>query len=423
MSYWIVSVPTENKSEEKTRQRLYKACQGYAEAVPLKIPTLKVGTLDTLMGLSDKLGKIDTIVEGIAKKIERTFYDINREKNDDGQQSADASSIKVEHKSATEYVEKWSWNRNRYNPKTDLHKLADEILESSSEQDLKLKKKMTEFSEIKTTLSALERKENGTLLVKSLGPFISGPNARFIIDRDWITTLLVVVPKDRVDLFLEEYEIMEDQAEARAKKRAQEMAKQGIVEEATEAAETKKDPKKNDCRNVVPGSAQLLTPTDYPGEFCLYRILVFKKGADAIKGLLREKRYTTRTFEYNPQEEKEAAAEKKSLEKAKQKLWRWLVLFCKTTYADVFAAWIHIKAMRVFCESVLRYGLPPEFQATLLAPGNGKEPRLRAILKDLYKDLPMASLADLQEGEQDLSGLGADFYPYVYTNLNTVCGK
>eukprot|EP00457_Paulinella_chromatophora_P005035 gb/GEZN01005048.1/.p2 GENE.gb/GEZN01005048.1/~~gb/GEZN01005048.1/.p2 ORF type:complete len:196 (-),score=52.30 gb/GEZN01005048.1/:59-646(-) len=180
---------------------------------------------------------------------------------------------------------------------------------------------------------------------------------------------------------------------------------------------------KQDCKNVVPGSAQLLTPPDYPGEFALYRILVFKKGADNLKTLLREKRYTTRAFDYNPQEEKDAAAEKKAMEKAKQKLWRWLVLFCKTTYADVFAAWIHIKAMRVFCESVLRYGLPPEFQATLLQPGVGKEQRLRAILKDLYKDLPMASLADLQEGEQDLSGLGADFFPYVYAKLDTTTGK
>ena len=130
-----------------------------------------------------------------------------------------------------------------------------------------------------------------------------------------------------------------------------------------------------------------------------------------------------RDNDFNPHEEKNLAAEKKQLEKVKQKLWRWLVLFCKTTYADVFSAWIHVKAMRVFTEAVLRYGLPPEFQASLLMPGTGKESKLRKILKDLYKNLPMASLAELADGEQDLSGLGTDFYPYVYSKIVTTSDR
>lgn len=39
-----------------------------------------------------------------------------------------------------------------------------------------------------------------------------------------------------------------------------------------------------------------------------------------------------------------------------------LVRLCKANFGEVFAAWMHVKALRVFVESVLRYGLPPDFQ-------------------------------------------------------------
>jgi hypothetical protein len=43
-------------------------------------------------------------------------------------------------------------------------------------------------------------------------------------------------------------------------------------------------------------------------------------------------------------------------------------LWCKSTYSEVFSAWVHVKAMRCFVESVLRYGLPVNFAASLLLP-------------------------------------------------------
>eukprot|EP00456_Euglypha_rotunda_P020735 TRINITY_DN1800_c0_g1_i8.p1 TRINITY_DN1800_c0_g1~~TRINITY_DN1800_c0_g1_i8.p1 ORF type:complete len:235 (+),score=29.90 TRINITY_DN1800_c0_g1_i8:286-990(+) len=167
--------------------------------------------------------------------------------------------------------------------------------------------------------------------------------------------------------------------------------------------------------NVVPGSAYKLTPDDYEGEFCLYRILVFKRGADTIKNLCREKRYTVRPFKYDPEEEKNQEQEKKRLEKALKKTWNNLVKWCRTMYSEIFASWIHLKAIRVFVEDVLRFGLPVNAQTFAIEPKKGKDTKCRQILKDLYKDLPNAgAAAELDPGETDLSGFGADFYPYVY---------
>lgn len=96
---------------------------------------------------------------------------------------------------------------------------------------------------------------------------------------------------------------------------------------------------------------------------------------------------------------------------------RW----CTTTYAEVFTGWVHLKAIRLYVESVLRYGLPFNSQAILLEPTRNKDRQLRDVLKTLYGNLAgnNANLTTaLDPNETDLSGLGADFYSYVYLSLN-----
>ena len=43
-----------------------------------------------------------------------------------------------------------------------------------------------------------------------------------------------------------------------------------------------------------------------------------------------------------------------------------LVRMTKAAFADIFQAWTHLKALRIFVESVLRYGLPPEFISAVI---------------------------------------------------------
>jgi V-type H+-transporting ATPase subunit C len=43
-----------------------------------------------------------------------------------------------------------------------------------------------------------------------------------------------------------------------------------------------------------------------------------------------------------------------------------LVRIAKSAFSDTFQAWTHLKALRIFVESVLRYGLPPEFVSAVI---------------------------------------------------------
>lgn len=59
MHYWLVSAPAENGSKEETWKKLNNATAELSENYKLKIPELRVGTLDSLMSLSDDLDRID----------------------------------------------------------------------------------------------------------------------------------------------------------------------------------------------------------------------------------------------------------------------------------------------------------------------------------------------------------------------------
>jgi len=364
---------------------------------------------------------------------------------------ADVRELRVDGKLPAEYITKFSWGYQRLNPTRNLNQLTDYILKSAAEADDQLKKLLTDFNEVKVNLSAIERRETGTLLVKPLGAYITEKKKDLVRDGDFITTLLLVVPTAKEQEFKDEYEVLEDRAaekELAEKKRRDEQQK--AAEEAKKARAAKGESKEDDdddeplkdkeskrdkveakyetsplldksksskvlCNNVVPRSAVHIVTE---GEFCLYRILVLKKGADSIKNLCREKRYTVRPFKYDPEEDKKAEGERDRLTAARYRQWRFLYQWCITTYEEMFTFWVHVKAIRIYVESVLRFGLPADICATVLEPKKGKENKLRQTLKELYSNLPNAELAhELDAGETDLSGFGSDFYPYVYFSL------
>uniref|UniRef100_A0A4W6CFL2 V-type proton ATPase subunit C n=2 Tax=Lates calcarifer TaxID=8187 RepID=A0A4W6CFL2_LATCA len=86
--------------------------------------------------------------------------------------------------------------------------------------------------------------------------------------------------------------------------------------------------------------------------------------------------------------------------KAKGIFVRWL----KVNFSQVFIAWIHLKALRVFVESVLRYGLPVNYQALLLQTDRKRSKKLREELASLFMHLDPTATASKTDvrGQADL---------------------
>ena len=89
-------------------------------------------------------------------------------------------------------------------------------------------------------------------------------------------------------------------------------------------------------------------------------------------------------------------------------------------FGECFTAWIHVKALRVFVESVLRFGLPVNFQGMVLAPQRKQIKKLRETLNELYIHLDSAAaLGGSEDLPTGLAGFGqGDYYPYVYYKIN-----
>lgn len=71
----------------------------------------------------------------------------------------------------------------------------------------------------------------------------------------------------------------------------------------------------------------------------------------------------------------------------KQRQYAPLVRWLKINFGEIFSAYIHVKALRVFVESVLRFGLPVNFQAAIMEPHKGAPKKLRTELNKLYGHL------------------------------------
>jgi len=480
MAYLLVSVPTDG-SPKNTKSKLQAAVDKYSSQVTnFKIPKLKIGTLDQLMKLSDVLQTVDGQGEQVVKKIERSFYDMlaQNPKNEEKHQSGNKKQKDKDNKHKTvvlrvglshsnnrkgnkpetvnllphEYIKSFKWDR-LYEHTKPIQTLSDDMSKVILKADEDLKNQMTNYSDFRGALEVIERKETGSLMVKPLGEFV---RRKDMVISEHLTTLMVVIPKNREDWFLQNYELLEkvqktlkrQQNDATKSvdvqmKQVEEESKQNIPEnetqkerlerEADEEAE-REELKKREmerihqakldklnalCENVIPGSAKSLVAED---DFVLYRVVIFKKGEENMKKLFRQERFTVRQFKYDPEEVSAAKRRKKGLQEKRNKAWNAVLKWCKVYFERIFKMWIHVKALRCFVETILRYGLPPNFQVFLIEIKPKQLEKLRTSLKRLYANLD-SSLADEDTSHDTIvtsgmAGLSDDFYPYVSLDLN-----
>jgi len=149
---------------------------------------------------------------------------------------------------------------------------------------------------------------------------------------------------------------------------------------------------------------------------------LFRKVADEFKHHCRESRFVVRDFTYN---EEELAAGKNEITKLatdKKKQFGPLVRWLKVNFSECFTAWAHVKALRVFVESVLRYGLPVNFQAVLMYPNKKSVKRLREVLNNLYQHLDSSAGSGSKYADSmDMPGLvfgQSEYFPYVYYKVD-----
>ncbi|XP_018566843.1 V-type proton ATPase subunit C [Anoplophora glabripennis] len=374
--YWLISAPGEKTCQQtwETMNNLTNKQNSLCVNYKFHIPDLKVGTLDQLVGLSDDLGKLDGFVEQVTRKVAHYLGEVLEDQRDKLQENLMANNSDL-----PTYLTRFQWDIAKYPIKQSLRNIADIISKQVGQIDADLKTKSSAYNNLKGSLQNLEKKQTGSLLTRNLADLVK--KEYFILDSEYLQTLLVIVPKSQFHEWNTTYEKITDM--------------------------------------IVPRSSQLITQDH---EYGLFTVTLFKKVADEFKLHSREKKFVVRDFNYNEDEILSGKNEITKLVTDKKKQFGPLVRWLKVNFSECFCAWIHVKALRVFVESVLRYGLPVNFQAILIHPHKKMTKRLRDVLNQLYGHLDSsAALSGSNVDSVDIPGLGfgqSEYYPYVYYKIN-----
>lgn len=114
---------------------------------------------------------------------------------------------------------------------------------------------------------------------------------------------------------------------------------------------------------VVPRSAVEVASDE---ELTLYTVTVFKKfGAEFVQKC-REQRWTPRDYKYVEGGREEEKKEIERVSKDERKVWGEVLRLARMGWSESVMIRIHVLCLRVFVETVLRYGLPLEFVSALV---------------------------------------------------------
>lgn len=373
--FWLISAPGD-KTCQQTFDKLNAVTSrqnSLSTNYKFNLPDLKVGTLDTLVGLSDDLGKLDTYCEGITKKVAAYLGEVLDDQRDKLQENLLANGVDL-----NTYLTRFQWDLAKYPIKQSLKIITEIISKQVSQIEADLRIKSSSYNSLKGNLQNLERKATGNLITRYLGDIVK--KEHFVLDSEYLITLLVVVQKSFLYDWKSKYETLTDM--------------------------------------IVPRSSNVIYEDD---ENCLCTVTLFRRVEDEFRQKCRENKFVVRDFTYNEEVLAAGKSEIKKLNDDRKKQFGPLVKWLKVNFGECFTAWIHTKALRVFVESVLRYGLPVNFQAMLLLPHKKMQRRLRDELNRLYDHLDNTAMTGIESGTMDipgLAGMGADYYPYVFYKIN-----
>ncbi len=246
--------------------------------------------------------------------------------------------------------------------------------------DEELKQLSTSFADKMAALSDAKRKKGGNLLVADLNDVLTQDIMRNITvhDTEYLKTLFVAVPKGMENEFMASIEsVGSDIVGFGGPDWSQNPRDLGTAVKYGSLVD------RHDKRGspVVPGSVTLVKEDN---DSTLFTVTILKsqyeagyyEGEEFMPGTkvdfeddfvkaCRDKRYIVRQFQFDPNQASKSAFLLEQLQVEVDGMRSGLTRWCKTHFGEAFVAWMHIKVIRVFVESVLRYGLPVDFTAVL----------------------------------------------------------
>lgn len=363
---WVVSAPNEDgRSAFASMKSALEKSNGLCKAHPFHLPSLRVGTLDSLIAVADAITRDDKSLEGTVDRVLRQYRELVPK----------GPLPLVDGVDLLEYVTDFEWDEAKFASSDSLSDIRKAIVDQVMRLEEDMKIRVSDYTATRQALASIERRSQGNLMTRALSTIVEQEH---VIASDHLTTVFVVFSAYNEQEFLKIYEQLAD--------------------------------------FVVPRSANKI---EADSEHCLYAVVLFKTSVEAFKSACRDRRYTVRDFTYDPNAESQSAEEEHRLKQQAVDQQSTFTKWTETAFAETYIAMVHLKALRAFAESVLRYGLPANFDVGLLLPKSRSESRLRAALNEMFGHLGGSWAAAGEEDVANIPGIVSDrdFYPYVYFEI------
>ncbi|EPE26866.1 Vacuolar ATP synthase subunit C [Glarea lozoyensis ATCC 20868] len=384
--YMLVSLPSSisptNDREEALTALRSTVTTNNGVVAPFKIPEFKIGTLDALVQQADDLSKLESACQGVVAKVGESLKSLL-----EGDEAKIAQQKTVNDKPADQYLRTFSWNKVKYRADKPLAELIDSLQKELVSIDNDVKAKVSQYNSVKTNLTALQRKQTGNLSTKSLTPVVD-PKL-LIQDSEYLETHLVVVPLNSKKEFLKSYETVSPM--------------------------------------VVPRSSVEVAQDD---EYILYTVTTFKKFSTEFQHKCREMKWTPRDYKYVEGGKEEERKEVERVSREERKVWGEALRLGRTGWSEAVMIWIHVLTLRVFVETVLRYGLPLDYVCGLVKTTPKLAKKAKDALDSTYSYLggnafgrdkkgrvtkdDSALSSEIAAAGVGPSGEGAEYSAYVY---------
>lgn len=371
--YLLVSLPTNialaNDHDEALTAMRSAVGMDNATTVPFKIPEFKIGTLDALVQQADELSKLESACEGVVGKVGDSLRTIL-----EGDEEKISQSKTVNDKPLDQYLRSFNWNKVKYRADKPLGELISMLQKEVTSIDNDVKNKYNQYNQVKTSLTTLQRKQTGNLSNKSLTTVVDP--SLIIRDSEYLETHLVAVPNTITKDFIKTYETL--------------------------------------CAMIVPRSAFKVDADD---EFTLYAVTTFKKTSQEFIHKCRERKWTPRDYKYKEGGREEEQKEVDKVAKDERKVWNEALRLGRTAWGEAVMAWVHVLTLRVFVETVLRYGLPLSFVCGLVKTTPKLMKRVRNSLDSSYSYLAGNAFGRDKKGrvQKDDSSTSADMQAAGHT--------
>jgi len=390
--FWIVATSCKDAEKDSKFESL-KSCPvlnpqaakgglgACPEAGPFKfsIPdgagSLSFGSFDTLVKLTDDLAKADQQLDSLVHRLERQYFEIDND-------AKFLIKTQKQEKKLSEYLATWQWDESKYPKNRQIQDNLTLLMSIVQKLDEEVRSKTGQFNEARTARSNIAKKEGASLATTDLVDLCTPEKVNMrghgnddFIYTEHLTTVCVIVPRGAGKDFEAKYESF--------------------------------------AEGVVPMSAKHFAGMDDKDGNSLWRVVLMKTDVDAFKKSCREKRFTPRDFEYTETGYADLLQHRSQLEEQVGVMYNRVKELCQAAWSDVMVAWIHVKAMRVFVESVLRFGMPAQFGAYILSPKAGAQIAARKVLGEVLAASGRQAGVSADKMTEAAAEEGEEYFPYI----------